>query len=966
MQLFKKLLSRGLALALVFALLIPMAVPSISVAAAGGPVLSDLPDVVAAEAGESVSIELNVKAYTGNTLTYQWFFAENGSDRFYASSITSDTYTVKMSEARNGRRIYCLVTDEKGRTTESEMVTLKLGTSLVIQKQPKDVTVSAGKSAITSVKASGEGKLQYQWYFKENGSNRFLKSSIVTDTYNVKMQPEVAGRQIYCVITDELGQQVTTSTVTLSMNDDLGIYAQPVDRMAKDGQTVYASVGVNGSGKLTYQWYVRKAGGKKFYASSVTGPVYSTKMSAAVDGRQVYCVITDEKGNSAVTDTVTLSLLNPITITKQPANTKAGNGTNASVSVQATGGGTLSYQWFFAQPGSDTFVASSITSDTYLVKMSSARNGRQVYCVISDNYGQSVTTQVVTLSLAKDLVITQQPTDAVALNKQTASTTVTATGDGTLTYQWFVKKPGGKQFYASSVTGTTYKTVMSDSVDGRQVYCVITDRYGQKVVTDTVVIRKPTSLVITSAPQDAKALMGSTVSTSVAVSGDGTLTYEWYICNAGGKKFYKSSINGPTYKTLMSDSVNGRRAYCVITDQYGQSITTDVVTLSTPQPLVISRQPEDVSILSGKIFEVSVEASGEGELQYQWYVRNVGRKKFYPSSAKGPTYSAEMSDSVNGREIYCVITDQYGQTVTTDTVTLSENTDGLHILIVGNSHSLDAFWFLRSAYLDQYPDADLCIGILYYSGGSISEHVTAANNKDPVNRYYLNNDGKWVIQHEVTHEYILSDQEWDIILMQPGKEDIVHPTLNKDGRYALVEVINRYVTNPHVFMWHITWPCPNDETFFSPDYIRQPPDGYKDRLIALYDFNPVNQYSEKIEMTKQHILDDPLYADSLCSGAAVMHALLTQGVSQLDLYRDYTHLNDYGRLMVAYALVAQFTKTPIETVGIDVIDVRSRYYMFKDQGDLTITDEMKQIIIQAANYSLESPWEMPEQTALED
>ena len=953
---------RGIALLLIIATLIPLASPTVFSTGDNAPVIEKLPDVLAAQVGKKVSVTVDAKATSGAELSYQWYFAEKGTNKYYKSSITSDTYTVNMSQARDGRKIYCVVTDQNGYSAKSETVTLRVGAPLVIRKQPTNVSVAAGVSAITTVQASGQGQLKYQWYIRDAGSLKFTRSSIVSNSYNITMTPSVSKRQVYCVITDELGQTITTNTVVLTMNNDLAIYQQPEDGYIKNGQIGSVSVSANGLGELNYQWFVRKAGGKKFYESSVTGPVYRAKMTKDVDGREVYCVITDKEGHKVTSKTATLHLLDSITITQQPTDVKVADSGNATVTIQAAGEGKLHYKWYFAQPGSDKFYESSITTSTYSVKMTSARNGRRVYCVVSDDHGQSVTSDIVTLTIPDSLYITSQPTDGIAKDGATAKVSVAVNGEGALQYQWYIRNPGGKKFYKSSVTTSFYSAKMSDNTDGREVYCVITDQYGQKVTSDTVTIRRPAPLSITVQPEGDKALTGDKIETIIQVTGEGELQYQWYIRNAGGKQFHKASSTSPKYSTIMSDSVDGREAYCVITDKYGQKVKTDVVTFSRPIALEITQQPEDVKIISGKVFTISVDVSGEEGLQYQWYVRNVGRKKFYPSAAKGSTYSAKMSDSVDGREVYCVITDKYGQKVQTETVTLQENHDGLHILIVGNSHSLDAFWFLRSAWMDQFPDADLCVGILYYSGGSISEHVTAANNFDPVNRYYLNNDGKWVIEHNVTHEYILTDQEWDIILMQPGKEDIVHPTLNKTGRYQLTEVIDRYVKNPHKFMWHITWPCPNDETFFSPDYVRQPPEGYKDRLIALYGFNPVNQYSEKIEMTKKHILDDPLYDDALCSGAAIMHAHLTQGVTQLELYRDYTHLNDYGRLMVAYALVAQFTKNPIEHVGIDVIDVRSRYHMFKDQGDLYITDQMKEYIINAANYSLETPWEMPEQT----
>ena len=42
-------------------------------------------------------------------------------------------------------------------------------------------------------------------------------SSFTGNSYSVKMNEERAGRQIYCVITDAFGNQVTTDIATLEM-----------------------------------------------------------------------------------------------------------------------------------------------------------------------------------------------------------------------------------------------------------------------------------------------------------------------------------------------------------------------------------------------------------------------------------------------------------------------------------------------------------------------------------------------------------------------------------------------------------------------------------------------------------------------------------------------------------------------------------------------------------------------------
>ena len=364
-------------------------------------------------------------------------------------------------------------------------------------------------------------------------------------------------------------------------------------------------------------------------------------------------------------------LIAPLSIVKQPASVVVPNGEKASVTVNATGDG-LTYKWYYKNKSMTKFVEStSMTSATYSVdKMTSSRNGRQLYCVITDKYGNSVKTDTVTLSIGNALKITAQPESVVVPNGEKASVTVNATGDG-LTYKWYYKNKGASKFsYTSTFTGNKYSVTMSDSRDGRQIYCVITDKYGNSVKTDTVTLSIGNALKITAQPESVVVPNGEKASVTVNATGDG-LTYKWYYKNKGASKFsYTSTFTGNKYSVTMSDSRDGRQIYCVITDKYGNSVKTDTVTLSIGNALKITAQPESVVVPNGEKASVTVNATGDG-LTYKWYYKNKGASKFsYTSTFTGNKYSVTMSDSRDGRQIYCVITDKYGNSVKTDTVTL--------------------------------------------------------------------------------------------------------------------------------------------------------------------------------------------------------------------------------------------------------------------------------------------------------
>ena len=133
-----------------------------------------------------------------------------------------------------------------------------------------------------------------------------------------------------------------------------------------------------------------------------------------------------------------------------------------------------------------------------------------------------------------------------------------------------------------------------------------------------------------------------------------------------------SSYKGKTYSINMAEYCNGREVYCVITDENGNTVTTEIVMMSRPtRQLQIVKQPEDVAVAIGEKVVFSVEAEGDG-LTYQWYYRNKNGKTFAASSYKGKTYSVSMAEYCDGREVYCVITDENGNTVRTETVSMSK------------------------------------------------------------------------------------------------------------------------------------------------------------------------------------------------------------------------------------------------------------------------------------------------------
>ena len=288
-----------------------------------------------------------------------------------------------------------MVSDARGNTLQTNTVSMSIFKPLTVLNDLADYVGPLGSTASFTVEAEGDG-LSYQWWVKKPSASKFSKSSITGPTYSVTLTEARDGNQIYCVVSDAHGSTVQTNTVSMTVGMELSV-AELEDYVGAEGSTASFTVDALGDG-LTYQWWVKKPSASKFSKSSITGPTYSVTLTEARNGNQIYCVVMDSHGNAVQTNTVTMSIAEPLVITAELADYVGPLGSTASFTVAAEGSG-LSYQWYVKKPSATKFSKSSVTSPTYAVELTEARNGNQVYCVVTDALGNTEHTNTVTMSV---------------------------------------------------------------------------------------------------------------------------------------------------------------------------------------------------------------------------------------------------------------------------------------------------------------------------------------------------------------------------------------------------------------------------------------------------------------------------------------------------------------------------------------------------------------------------------------
>ena len=337
---------------------------------------------------------------------------------------------------------------------------------------------------------------------------------------------------------------------------------------------------------------------------------------------------------------------------------------------------------------------------------------------------------------------------------------------------------------------------------------------------------------------------------------------------------------------------------------------------------------------------------GGGQLinAYMWYMTITGDNDLTDNNYK-PDY--EMSDELQNMLKKACMTIYNG--TEPERVETPEDAETLSIMIIGSSRSVNTFQHLYSVLQDQMPDQKITLGVIYYSGGSMSMHADFIRNKQSVVTYYRNTDGAWDLFYNHLTADAIKDQNWDVILLQGGTGDTAN-TMNLKDRLYMTSMIDSWLySHPHQFWWHTTWFNSTDPVLYENANTSLKPEN----------INQVSQLTSAINSAMQYVMNDPMFDGRICSGTPLMYAINILDVPEVDLYRDHTHLNDFGSLVVGYAWYTQFTGKAVTEVNLDVIPANIREPHYQDLGDLEITDEMKEIIIKTCQYTLENPWTVP-------
>ncbi len=536
---------------------------------------------------------------------------------------------------------------------------------------PKDTVVDSSGTASFSVIAYGSN-LKYLWQYYYPSSSKWTdwtakKTAAITCTASGR-----DGMKVRCVITDGDGNSVTSDEAVLTVGtpqqSDIAITAHPVDCTVEEGGTAFFYV-IADANNPTYLWQycLERSNEWTDWTAKTTPGITCT--SSGRENMQVRCKITDGFGNTTISDSARLLIESGeskvLGIVKNPVDVTVQSGETAAFSVIAQGD-RLTYLWQYQERNKTTWKDWTTKTTPSITCSSKGHSGMKVRCVVTDKYGESVTSEYALLSVKQDsnFAIVTQPQDCEVSSDDTAAFSVTATGSE-LTYLWQYRF----QSYYDWVDWTTKKTpsitFVSSGLDGMRLRCVITDGDGNVLISDTVTltVNNPANPVrILKQPEDFNVVGNGNAFFSVIAAGDG-LKYLWQY-----KLKNKTDWVDWTTKTTASISCvpTGRsemKVRCKITDRYGETVTSDEATLHSS--LEILQHPVNyiVNDIENDKPAFSVSAKGDG-LTYLWQYRYPNSKKEWVDWTTKKKSSIQCTPSGrNGMEVRCVVSDSTGNSM---------------------------------------------------------------------------------------------------------------------------------------------------------------------------------------------------------------------------------------------------------------------------------------------------------------
>lgn len=282
----------------------------------------------------------------------------------------------------------------------------------------------------------------------------------------------------------------------------------------------------------------------------------------------------------------------------------------------------------------------------------------------------------------------------------------------------------------------------------------------------------------------------------------------------------------------------------------------------------------------------------------------------------------------------------------------------LKIFGIGNSFTIDSMHLLYEVYKAENPDKEIVLSLAYYSGCSLSRHVSYIENNSAEYRCYrmdssiLESTGKWKITYDVTLKTMLEAENWDIVsLQQNSGNSATASTYNSDIGTIRDFVVETLGYEPE-FAWNFTWGYPDDEELLNTSSTANNAQNFfKNHGTTEAMYNKIsNAVQTKI------VNGNYSFKYLMPVGTAVQNAR-SNYLTAKDLYKDYCHLNNLGRIIAAYTWFCELEGYDGETkalTDLKMTQIPSALAITSalSNGVTSLDDTLEAIVLESVNNAM--------------
>jgi hypothetical protein len=446
-----------------------------------------------------------------------------------------------------------------------------------------------------------------------------------------------------------------------------GGYVQSMSGLASDGQALYAvatnDVWKSDDGTHWHLWAENvlpktttptafNFHGGAFYISwgydigrSVDGKAWDFSDS---DGVYTRAIIGTETAIWAAGDEGSLLQADIVRIVTHPESQQLDGAAAIDLMVEAVGTPPLGYQWYEGAPGDRGAPVAGATKST--LHLDTVEVTTSYWVEVTGGRAAEVSAEA-EIEVVPPPVFITQPQSATAVTGNTLLLSVEMDTELDVRYQWYEGVSGER----GSPVGTDAPSLDTGPLTASTAYWVEVFYGDRSVLSTTAFIELIFPPVIIAQPTPATVMEGNSIELSASATGSLPMTFQWYRGSSGDTG---DPVTGAMEGSLTTGALWENTSYWVrISNTAGVVDSAAALVTVVAVPRIVAG-PDGATVAQGQAVALEVEATGTGQLSYQWYQGASGDVAEPVSGAIGPVFQTPAMTATT--QYWVRVTNAYG------------------------------------------------------------------------------------------------------------------------------------------------------------------------------------------------------------------------------------------------------------------------------------------------------------------